>query len=334
MFVGRKKELASLERAYQHKGFQIFIVGGNEGAGKTTLIEEFCKGKEAIFFTASHDSGRANLMRFSSEILAHYKDFEHEPFNFWDTAFKYIRDVQDSISEWKLDSETLSVEKNDDKVIVVLDELAELVKRDSVFMDMLRKCIDYELSDSKIFMIITSCDAKFLQRTFLNEGSLLHHRVTGSIMLDKFVLSDDTVAQLKEQAAKNDRNLDTRKIIKYSADDVIVREGEINPEMYKIISGKAVCYFGWGTENEYMVGTLKEGRSFGEYSLLTGKPEIYTVVAFTDLLVLRIGSDEFSKFIEMNASNAVEIMKNLAGMINILKVNVDMLHTEVMQSLQ
>ena len=334
MFIGRKKELAELERAYQMKGFHIFVVGGPEGSGKTTLVEEFCKDKESIFFTASHDNGRANLMRFSSEVLAHYKDFEHEPFNFWDTAFKYIRDMQDSISEWNSYPEKLSTEKNDNKVIVVLDELAELAQRDSVFIDMFRKCIDFTLMESKIFMIITSCDAKFLQRTILDEGSILHYRLAGSIMLDKFVLNDDTVAQLKEQAAKNDKHIDTRKIIKYSADDIIIREGEINPEMYKIISGKAVCYVKYGTENEYVIGTLKEGRTFGEYSLLTGRPGIYTVAAFTDILVLRIGSDEFSKFIEMNASNAVEIMKNLAEMINIFRVNVDMLHSEVMQSLQ
>ncbi len=55
---------------------------------------------------------------------------------------------------------------------------------------------------------------------------------------------------------------------------------------------------------------------------------MYTVVAFTDVLVLRIGQQDFGNFIEMNAANAVEIMKNMANMINVLKTNIDMLREE------
>ena len=98
--------------------------------------------------------------------------------------------------------------------------------------------------------------------------------------------------------------------------------------MYKVIVGKAVMFTGYGTDDEYVIGTLKEGQTFGEYSLLTGKPGVYTVVAFTDVLVLKIEQQDFNKFIEMNASNAIEIMKNMANMINVLKTNIDMLRGE------
>ena len=94
MFIGRKKELDELERVYMQDGFHIFIVAGREGAGKTTLIERFCRDKNTIFFTASRESGRANLQRFSREILAHYKDEQHEPFPFWNSAFEYISNKQ------------------------------------------------------------------------------------------------------------------------------------------------------------------------------------------------------------------------------------------------
>ena len=50
MFVGRKEELAKLEQAYRHDGFSVFVVFGRDGAGKTALLEEFCKDKDAIFF--------------------------------------------------------------------------------------------------------------------------------------------------------------------------------------------------------------------------------------------------------------------------------------------
>ena len=102
--------------------------------------------------------------------------------------------------------------------------------------------------------------------------------------------------------------------------------------MYKIISGRALCYFNYGTEEEYLLGSLKEGSSFGEYSLLTGEPGIYTVVAYSDILVFRISGNDFQKFIEMNASNSVKIMANMAKMLNVMKFNIDMLRDEFKKS--
>ncbi|MBQ3764745.1 MAG: cyclic nucleotide-binding domain-containing protein, partial [Synergistaceae bacterium] len=74
---------------------------------------------------------------------------------------------------------------------------------------------------------------------------------------------------------------------------------------------------------------LKEGQTFGEFSILTGKPCIYTVTAYTDMLLLRIGREEFIKFLELNAANSVSIMKNMAAMMNVMKVNIDMMNEEL-----
>ena len=328
MFVGRKKELAELKRAYSRAGIGIFVIGGPSGAGKTALIEEFCKDKDNIFFTASHESGRANLKRFSAAILEHYKDMKRKPFVFWNNAFKYIRDMQQSTSEWDFKNSSDDDSEKSARIIVVLEEFDELANRDSVFMDMLRSCIDSELMDSNILLIISSQDTKFLQRNFLAEGTPLFHRTIGSMILDKFTLTDEAVAEITEHTVTQTPAVHSMKIVKFSADEVILSEGESSPCMYKIIAGKAVLYFGYGTDDEYVIGTLKEGQSFGEYSMLTGKPGIYTAVAFTDLLVLRIEQEDFTNFIEMNAANSVEIMRNMANMINVLKANIDMLRGE------
>ena len=99
--------------------------------------------------------------------------------------------------------------------------------------------------------------------------------------------------------------------------------------MYKIVSGRAICYLNYGTDNEYVLGSLKEGKTFGEYSLLTGKPGIYTVTAYTDMLLMRIERGEFTKFLEVNARNSVEIMQNMASMMNVMKVNIDMMNDDL-----
>ena len=299
MFIGRVSELAALIRQYRSKGFRVFELYGVEGAGKTALLEEFCREKDAIFFTASNESGRANLAAFSKVVREHYHSKEQTPFMFWSDAFNFI-----------------AARQVGSKVILVLDNFNELTDRDPVFMDMLLKCIADGLKNSNIFLVLSG-----RRKALAGRYALVLQKIAKSLMLEKFTLPDDVVGHLKRQA-------DGTKMLKFSEDEVILREGETNTEMYKIVAGRALCYFGYGTEDEYLLGTLKEGHTFGEYSLLTGKPGIYTIVAYSDVLLLKIDQYDFTNFINMNVSNAVEIMKNLARVISVLKVNIDMLRGE------
>lgn len=112
---------------------------------------------------------------------------------------------------------------------------------------------------------------------------------------------------------------------RFREDEVILRQGDLEREMYKIISGKAAVYFNFGQPDEYLIGVLSEQRCFGELSLLCGKPSICTVVAFGEVLVLRITEDNFDEFIKKNPKNAIDIMKNLADTIATLSMNLNML---------
>ena len=300
MFIGLAIELNELTKSYKNVGASVFELYAPMNAGKTTLLEEFCRNKDTIFFTAADDSGRANLAGFSGQVLAHYGDTVHKPFILWSEALRYIVDKQQGR-----------------RIIVVLDSIDELTDRDAAFMDMLCRCISSSLKDRNI-LVILSGRKKIL--TGINERLL--QKFTTSLRLSKFVLTDEVVEQITAEISSK------AKVFRCSEDDVVLREGELNTEMYKILAGSAVMYFGYGTDDEYVVGTLKDGQCFGEYSLLTDKPGIYTVVAFTDMLLMRVKQDEFSSFVEMNASNSVEIMKKMAKMINVLKTNIDMLRGE------
>lgn len=313
MFVGRQKELALLNRVYRQRGFQIAIMYGKSGAGKTTLLEEFCRGKNAIFFSAKKETSRSGLMKFSDTVLKHYKDEEHEPFAFWDNALMYI----------------IQQDSGEERLLLVLEDFADIAERDTVFLSMLQNMIDKHLKNTEIIIIISTYDIRFLQRTFLNKNSQLSRWVTGQIYVEPFSLNTETVEQIKKKAVNASVAWTGARVKKFAAESIILREGEKNSEMYKILSGKAVCYLNYGTDDEYVLGTLRDNNSFGEFSLLTGRPGIYTVVAFTDMLVLRIPEQDFRKFLELNAHNAMEIMTNMAGMLNVMKVNIDMLNKEI-----
>ncbi|NBI62178.1 ATP-binding protein [Clostridiales bacterium] len=49
MFIGRKRELASLDRLYASNKFEFTVIYGRRRVGKTALINQFIKDKKAIF---------------------------------------------------------------------------------------------------------------------------------------------------------------------------------------------------------------------------------------------------------------------------------------------
>ena len=51
-FIGRQRELSDLNTLYSQDKFQLFVLYGRRRVGKTTLLNEFCKGKDAIFYSA------------------------------------------------------------------------------------------------------------------------------------------------------------------------------------------------------------------------------------------------------------------------------------------
>ena len=51
MFIGRKRELDQLEKLYANEQFQFPVIYGRRRVGKTSLINQFVKDKDAIYFT-------------------------------------------------------------------------------------------------------------------------------------------------------------------------------------------------------------------------------------------------------------------------------------------
>lgn len=297
--------MSQLETAYSSEGFKLFLVYGKKGVGKTTFLEEFCRNKSTIYFTASQGSSRANLAKFSACILKHCGDENHQPFMFWDDALNYLAE-----------------QPGKPRTILVIDGFDILIQRDAAFIVVFLRSLVNFLRASNIFLVITSTDASFI------EESPVKRFMSGIVRLDTF-LTDENIALMKIQAMQGAGGANKAKFVRVAADRVILREGKTNSEMYKIVSGRALCFVNYGTDDEYLLGSLKDGKTFGEYSLLTGKPGIYTVTAYTDMLLMRIARGEFVRFIETNAGNSVSIMQNMAAMMNVMKVNIDMMSNEL-----
>ncbi|MBQ6002724.1 MAG: cyclic nucleotide-binding domain-containing protein [Synergistaceae bacterium] len=301
MFIGREKELTQLEEAYNGEGCKFFVIQGGKGIGKTTLIEEFCRNKNALIFSPVSMGAKANLKHFSWLILRHYSDTMQREFQFWEDALNYIAG------------------KNE-RIIIAVDNADILAATSPLIMKVFAKVLASSFEGKNILLIFSCKDSSMLKVTGLFDRAFI-------IQLEKF-LNEKNIESLKREEMKN-TVIGHAKFLQVPADTVIIREGEMNAEMYKIISGRAICNINYGTDDEYLLGSLNEGKTFGEYSLLTDNPGIYTVTAYSDMLLLRISRSDFESFIQMNAANSVNIMRNMAVMMNTMKVNINMLNEEL-----
>ncbi len=64
-FIGRERELAVLNRMYRTNGFQMLVLYGRRRIGKTTLLNEFARDKDPIFYTVQRSFGLYDGLRKS-----------------------------------------------------------------------------------------------------------------------------------------------------------------------------------------------------------------------------------------------------------------------------
>ena len=69
MFYCRERELRDLNKRYNRGEFECIVIYGRRRVGKTALINEFCKDKPTIFFSALNASEQENLEAFSKAIF-------------------------------------------------------------------------------------------------------------------------------------------------------------------------------------------------------------------------------------------------------------------------
>ena len=120
-------------------------------------------------------------------------------------------------------------------------------------------------------------------------------------------------------------------LMKIPEGTVILREGEKNMDMYKSVTGNVEVYSGYGTEKETILSIKSKGDFFGEMGLFTdGKPAIYTVVAYSDVLINRITAADIDEFILNNHVDVYRIMKNMAESMYKLKYSMDLYVEDLM----
>lgn len=168
-FHGRNEELKKLNRRYKDDKFECIIIYGRRRVGKTALINEFCKDKSTIFFSALNTTGRENLEALSKAIWNYERSgMENTPvFSDYDAAFAELT--------------ALTQEK---RIVVVIDEYPYLAKAMPAVSAMLQHLIDHKWNDSHMFLILCGSSMSFMENQVLGQESPLYGRRTGQFKIE------------------------------------------------------------------------------------------------------------------------------------------------------
>lgn len=109
------------------------------------------------------------------------------------------------------------------------------------------------------------------------------------------------------------------------ADEVAISKGRriVEERTYRDSGGASFFLIAEGAADVSTRGKrlarLREGDSFGEMSLLDGKPRSATVTAATDMRLYRIRSWDFHRLVKTEPSIALALLKTIAGRLRALE---------------
>lgn len=168
MFYGREKELQDLNKRYENNMFECVVIYGRRRVGKTALINEFCKDKSTIFFSALNATAGENLEAMSKAIYSYYNmETIHTPvFRSYDDALAEITRIAQR-----------------ERVIFVIDEYPYLAKADNSISSRLQHLIDHNWQESQLFLILCGSSMSFMEHQVLGYESPLYGRRTGQLKI-------------------------------------------------------------------------------------------------------------------------------------------------------
>jgi len=163
-FVNRKTELKILERFYGEDKFHFIPIYGRRRIGKTRLVQEFIKGKPAIYFLADSVAEHEQLRNLGREVGVFFGDIlAQRGFDDWHQFFDYLK---------------RSIKK---KTILVIDEFPYLVNSNKGISSIFQKGIDEYLKDTKLFLILMGSSVGMMEKEVLFYKAPLYGRRTGSL---------------------------------------------------------------------------------------------------------------------------------------------------------
>ncbi len=180
MFIGRERELNTLDNLYESNKFEFTVIYGRRRVGKTALINQFIWDKRAIYFMGVESNEKQNLENFSKSIMEFASGFEAESsFLSFQAALEYV---------FKL------AEK--ERIILAIDEYPYVARSSKSLASTLQLLIDKYKDISKLMLILCGSSMSYMEDHVLAYKAPLYGRRTAQIKLLPFDF-EETCAYFK-----------------------------------------------------------------------------------------------------------------------------------------
>ena len=170
MFIGRKYELLQLNRLYNSGKFEFAVIYGRRRVGKTAIINEFVKDKNAICFTGVETNAKQNLENLSECILEFSTGIKT------DTAFSNFQSALEYVFK-------LSENK---RIVLCLDEYPYVARASRSLASTLQMLIDKYKDSSKLFLILCGSSMSYMEDHVLAYKAPLYGRRTAQFKILPF----------------------------------------------------------------------------------------------------------------------------------------------------
>ena len=142
--IGRNTKLHQLMQYYQQEGSQIFVLYGRKEHGIREMVREFCKDKPSFYYHAPETSALAQRQRMGREIASAFQ--AGEPEGSYEALF------QNAASQ------------DGGKLVVVIDEFQNILKKDMEFWDAIVKRREGQLCPEPMFLLLCSTSIPWIEQ--------------------------------------------------------------------------------------------------------------------------------------------------------------------------
>ncbi len=175
-FIGRKKELETLELLLKKKSGSLVVIRGRRRVGKSRLIKEFALGKKGWIFSGLPPvpgiTKQRQLDAFSTQIAQNLN----------------MPKIQ--VCEWIEHFTFLANQSKSQKIVIVLDEISWMGSEDPDFLGQLKTAWDLKFSENpELVLILCGSVSSWIEENILKSTGFVG-RISLDMVLDELSIAE------------------------------------------------------------------------------------------------------------------------------------------------
>jgi len=175
VFIGREGESRVLADLADSGKPELFVLFGRRRVGKTELLQQFCRGRRAVYFLAAQVREKDSLRAFRDALVECLEDPLAGSVEFPD---------------WSAALQFLAERAKDERLVVVLDEFPYLCEASPSLPSEIQRFWDTRGKKSNLMLVLCGSQISFMEEEVLAERSPLFGRRTGQRRLEPLAPRD------------------------------------------------------------------------------------------------------------------------------------------------